>query len=241
MGKSRVVQWGKPQGFVTVDPAATVGATFGVDLRWPNGDLVKLSDFQSEDETSGESGAEFSYWIQIVDVPPLVQSLTALAGTGVVRKTDATTLDVAATTTDLPEGVNLYYTDARSDARATAAVDAHEAQSDPHPQYTTTAEAAAAAPVQSVAGRTGAVTLTTVDVSGLGTAATHNVPASGDAAAGEVVLGNDSRLGGSSAFVPRFVGVGGVFSVPDNTQALFALPIMVDGDLMVSGDLVGVA
>lgn len=31
---------------------------------------------------------------------------------------------------------------------------------------------------------------------GLGTAATHNTPASGDAAPGEVVLGSDSRLGG---------------------------------------------
>lgn len=38
------------------------------------------------------------------------------------------------------------------------AVAAHVAQPDPHPQYTTAAEAAAAAPVQSVVGRTGAVT-----------------------------------------------------------------------------------
>lgn len=41
---------------------------------------------------------------------------------------------------------------------------AHLAALDPHPQYTTPAEAAAAAPVQSVAGRTGAVSLTKVDV-----------------------------------------------------------------------------
>ena len=40
----------------------------------------------------------------------------------------------------------------------------HTANADPHPQYTTTAEAAAAAPVQSVAGRTGAVVLTKTDV-----------------------------------------------------------------------------
>lgn len=51
-----------------------------------------------------------------------------------------------------------------------------------------------AAPVSSVAGRTGDVTLSDSDVSGLGTASTHDVPASGDAAAGEVVKGNDSRL-----------------------------------------------
>ena len=44
---------------------------------------------------------------------------------------------------------------------------AHAAAADPHPNYTTAAEAAAAAPVQSVAGRTGAVTLAKGDV-GLG-------------------------------------------------------------------------
>lgn len=47
---------------------------------------------------------------------------------------------------------------------ASAAVAAHVAAADPHPDYTTAAEAAAAAPVQSVAGRTGAVTLAKADV-----------------------------------------------------------------------------
>lgn len=46
----------------------------------------------------------------------------------------------------------------------TEAINAHLAAADPHPQYTTAAEAAAAAPVQSVAGRTGAVVLTKSDV-----------------------------------------------------------------------------
>lgn len=74
-----------------------------------------------------------------------------------------------------------YHNDARGDARysqlghthsyeasgaAAAAIAAHEAAADPHPTYTTAAEAAAAAPVQSVAGRTGAVTLAVADVSG---------------------------------------------------------------------------
>jgi len=54
---------------------------------------------------------------------------------------------------------------------AAAAVAAHAAAADPHPSYTTAIEAAAAAPVQSVAGRTGAVVLGVADVLGLGTAA----------------------------------------------------------------------
>ena len=45
-----------------------------------------------------------------------------------------------------------------------AAVAAHAIAADPHMQYTTAAEAAAAAPVQSVAGKTGAVTLAKADV-----------------------------------------------------------------------------
>ena len=56
---------------------------------------------------------------------------------------------------------------------AAAAVAAHVALLDPHTQYTTTGEAAAAAPVQSVAGKTGAVSLVVADVSG---AAPSNSP-----------------------------------------------------------------
>jgi hypothetical protein len=41
-----------------------------------------------------------------------------------------------ANTDGLPEGsVNLYYTNARADARAQLAVDNHVAEADPHPQY----------------------------------------------------------------------------------------------------------
>ncbi len=56
--------------------------------------------------------------------------------------------------------------DADPAGTAAAAVSAHELAADPHPGYTTAAEAAAAAPVQSVAGRTGAVTLAVADVAG---------------------------------------------------------------------------
>ena len=56
------------------------------------------------------------------------------------------------------------------------AVSTHAAALDPHPQYTSAAEAAAAAPVQSVSGKTGTVTLLKADV-GLG-----NVDNTSDAA-----------------------------------------------------------
>jgi hypothetical protein len=53
---------------------------------------------------------------------------------------------------------------------------------------------ASEAPVQSVAGKAGAVNLTNADISGLGTASTRNVPATGNAVATETVLGSDTRL-----------------------------------------------
>lgn len=62
------------------------------------------------------------------------------------------------------------YTKTEADARfdpvdaASDAVVAHEASLDPHPQYATTSEAAAAAPVQSVQGRAGAVVVTKADL-----------------------------------------------------------------------------
>lgn len=72
-----------------------------------------------------------------------------------------------------------------------AAVTAHVAATDPHPTYTTTAEAAAAAPVQTVAGRTGAVALAAADIGGLGGAATLAV----GTAAGTVAAGNHAHSG----------------------------------------------
>lgn len=52
-----------------------------------------------------------------------------------------------------------FTTPAEAGTIAAAEVDAHEALADPHPQYTTAAEASAAAPVQSVNGQTGNVTV----------------------------------------------------------------------------------
>ena len=42
---TRVTVWGtSPAKFVVVDPAATAGAVVGVNLTWPDGTLVDLSD-----------------------------------------------------------------------------------------------------------------------------------------------------------------------------------------------------
>jgi hypothetical protein len=69
-----------------------------------------------------------------------------------------------ASRTDNPHSTTAAQVGADPAGTAAGLVSAHESASDPHPQYTTTAEAAAAAPVQSVAGKTGVVTLNKSDV-----------------------------------------------------------------------------
>jgi hypothetical protein len=79
------------------------------------------------------------------------------------------------------------------------AVGAHEAAPDPHPQYTTAAEAAAAAPVQSVQGRQGAVVITASDLSleNVDNTADADKPLS-DAATAALALKLDTALKGAS-------------------------------------------
>lgn len=43
------------------------------------------------------------------------------------------------------------------------------------------------------------------------------------------------------AFVPTYIAAGETFFVPANKQALYALPIVVDGALVIDGTLVEVA
>lgn len=66
---------------------------------------------------------------------------------------------IAVAYNDAGNAVNFTNTD-----KGSVAVTDHEAASNPHPQYTTAAEASAAAPVQSVNGQTGNVVLTTTNI-----------------------------------------------------------------------------
>lgn len=77
-----------------------------------------------------------------------------------------------------------------------AAVAAHAAAGDPHPQYTTAAEASAAAPVQSVAGRAGAVVLAKEDV-GLGNVANTTDAAKPISTATQTALNGKAPLTGA--------------------------------------------
>lgn len=91
-----------------------------------------------------------------------VQSVQGRTGAVIVTATD-----VGLGNVDNTSDINKPTSTAQQ-ASIDAKMAQHNANSDPHPQYTTTAEASAAAPVQSVNGNTGTVVLTTGNISEVG-------------------------------------------------------------------------
>ena len=125
---------------------------------------------------------------------------------------------------------------ADSAGTAAAAVAAHEAAADPHPLYITAGEVAAAAPVQSVAGRTGAVVLGVTDVSGLGTLATQSGTFSGTSSG--VNTGDQTTISGNAGTAtkletPRTIG-GSSFDGSANVTA-FPSPGAIGGTTPAAG------
>ncbi|ATS39243.1 MULTISPECIES: hypothetical protein [Xanthomonas] len=197
-------------------------------------------------------------------------------GTAIYKTTrDAkgrTSGQVAATTSDLPEGTNLYFTTERGqDATGAAitagtfdgltltyddtgnringantdkgstAVAAHVAQADPHPQYTTTAEASAAAPVQSVNGQTGNVSITPANI-GAATAAQGAKADSAlqDAPSDGTIYGRKNGgwtvvTGGSGAVTSVNARTGAV-AVPDFVSKATAPTAADYGRALINGD-----
>lgn len=87
--KSKVPLFGQPQKHTTVENGATVGAILGENLFYPNGTLVKLSDFGSS--TPSTPGTQVVMWSLILQVPPNVQALAATSTTGLYTITGAGT------------------------------------------------------------------------------------------------------------------------------------------------------
>ena len=106
---------------------------------------------------------------------------------------------------------------------AAAAVAAHAAAGDPHPQYTTAAEAAAAAPVQSVAGKTGAVNLAKADVglSNVDNTSDANKPVSTAQQTAlnlKAPLASPTFTGTVSGITKSMVGLGNVDNTADSAK-----------------------
>lgn len=143
MTTARVALFGRTNASVVIrDTEATAGAVFGVNLVWPDGSLVTQEDFSGSAETAPSDS--IVYWRLIQEVPPNVQQVAGLSVSGFVRRgsdgswtaAPITNPDLAnANTSGLAEGSNLYYTNARADARVAIGIAAHVAEADPHPQY----------------------------------------------------------------------------------------------------------
>lgn len=86
MSKVRVPIANTPTKVVTIESDATIGATFGVNLRYPNGTLVQASDFGAPPSNGGGTQPVVTIWRLILEIPPNVTALanTATAGLYVV-------------------------------------------------------------------------------------------------------------------------------------------------------------
>lgn len=125
----------------------------------PGGNVViTFSDALTGGESTDLDGIVAAH--QGVQIPPLAApgqpgGTATLDGGGQLESSQLPTITAGDVGAD-PAGTGV--------SEAASAVSAHEAAGDPHPQYTDAAEAAAAAPVQSVNTQTGAVVLGAADV-----------------------------------------------------------------------------
>lgn len=146
-------------------PALAISDVFVVNseasmlgLNAQTGDVCVRTDLSRTFILSTENPSVLADWIEIQIPPDIVQSVNGQSG-----------------------NVVLDYADVGADPAGSAAalVFGHEAEIDPHPQYTTESEAANAAPVQSVNGQAGDVVLDFNDVgadpvgAGVGAVANH--------------------------------------------------------------------
>lgn len=132
---TRVPQWGKPQGFINVEPGATVGAKIGTNVMNADGSLfdpqayvVQAIEAQTAGQGQSPEAGGVVMWGSLQNVPANVKAAALVAGDGFLRRAGATwtaspivNADLTgANTAGLAEGSNLYFTNARADARIAA-------------------------------------------------------------------------------------------------------------------------
>lgn len=185
-----------------------------------------------------------SGFITAVQAP--VQSVQGFTGSVVLTKTDIGLGNVD-NTSDINKPVSTAQQTA-IDAKMTQ----HTASVDPHPQYTTTAEASAAAPVQTVNGLTGAVVISTGNIAEVGnlfytdgrvqtyiTGAGYNVKSVASVGAGAPVYQGNS----SGAVTLRSIIGTGAINITQNTNDITIFTSIVNsgvGQGVVKGTVTGV-
>lgn len=168
----------------------STGATIGKDLRWPDGSLIKSAEIRNPADAGG-NGPAATVWKLIREVPANLQKLAKLSGIGFVTRdadgewhqrsitagegvqvndSDGVAGDPVVGLAELPDagGGTLQKTarDSYGRVAGTSAATTDDLGEGSVNLYHTDSRAAAAAPVQSVNGKTGVLTLNASDVGG---------------------------------------------------------------------------
>lgn len=172
--------------------------------------------------------------LSATELKDVVYSVNAMEGAVIIGKAD-----VGLGNVDNTSDVNKPVSTAQG-AAITDAIAAHNAAVDPHPQYTTTAEASAAAPVQSVNILTGNVVLTTSNINeganlyysdsrvqNYITASGYNVKSVASVGAGSSVF--QSNTAGAVTLRSVVQGTGGITVTQNTNDITLSIPTVSSG------------
>lgn len=81
MARTKVPKWGT-SGFVEMESAATIGATIGRDLFWPDGSTVTSEQLRAAATPPTQTDFQVTYWRLIEEIPPNVVALALASTTG---------------------------------------------------------------------------------------------------------------------------------------------------------------
>lgn len=82
MKKAKVALWQQSRGYATVEDGATKGAIFGQNVWWPDGSLVKQSDFTNAGAPVQQGTPSQTLWSLVLQIPATVKALAAATGSG---------------------------------------------------------------------------------------------------------------------------------------------------------------
>ncbi|MGY5921331.1 hypothetical protein ACS9ZL_08295 [Stenotrophomonas africana] len=89
MAKQRVPLHQNPRNFVTVEDGATKGAQVGVDLRGPDGTVLRPDQIINPTTSTDPNANRWTVWKLIREVPANLVKIAALVGKGfLIRRTD---------------------------------------------------------------------------------------------------------------------------------------------------------
>ncbi|KRG61617.1 hypothetical protein [Stenotrophomonas maltophilia] len=241
MAKQRVPLHQNPRNFVTVEDGATKGAQVGVDLRGPDGTVLRPDQIINPTTSTDPNANRWTVWKLIREVPANLVKIAALVGKGfLIRRTDG---EWALRTFQQGPGIEIANPDGEAGNPTIGLADVPDSGAgtllaitkDAKGRITGTKPATITGTAQQIEVANGDA------VAGLPTLSlAAEVLASlgkADSAVQEVLPGTNVTVDNtdprrpvisataSGGFVPYFIPDGQTFVVPAYQQALFTLPI----------------